>query len=546
MKQIRILACLLLICLLAAGCAKENGDTEPGTAAPGLAIINEAGSDYVIVRAERADRREVDAAVLLRDRIKQVTGVEMKICNDYDAERPHEIVVGSTNRPGSTSVVAGLRYDGYEITLLGDDLFICGGCPEKTYEAVEHFLDEYITEGQSTLTLPSDFRLQIGGSYAINSIQMLGAELREYSIVYARSAMYGERNEAYVLRDFITERYGYRLEVKDDSSSAGDREIIIGKTSRPLPSAMQQVLEQCVPEEGIVWFEDGRLYLAGGEIYAVRAAVRNFIHQDMESAPDADGAIVISSENRCIPPVERVYSSMSFNLLYSAEENAPRIDRVVELLLRELPDTIGVQECSEAWYEALTARLGDYYGVVGEINDPNGQRWRNAVFYRKDTFRLVETKTQWLSPTPSTVSKLVDTPQYRILTTAVLEDLHTGSRVTHCNTHMSFEEAVRQKQFSILMQLVGQFEGPVVLTGDFNTAPGSPYFALIQSNGFHTASDMTKHFDPAYTCGQTAIDFCFVRESNVNVLTHRVFDEENDGNRLSDHSPVLITYTLFP
>ena len=279
--------------------------------------------------------------------------------------------------------------------------------------------------------------------------------------------------------------------------------------------------QTCCRENNELWMEDGitRIFLntRGMNDEEVGKELRDFLHY-----------------------IERTDERSAL------EAGSERIDRVVELILREMPDTIGVQECSEVWYEALTGRLSQYYGVVGEINDTNWQRWRNAVFYRKDRFRLVETSTQWLSPTPGTMSKLPDTPQYRVLTTAVLEDLQTGARLTHCNTHMSFEEAVREAQFNILMQLVGRTEGPVILTGDFNVTSSSRYYTMIQDAGMHNAMDLTRHQDPANTCGASAIDFCFVREEDINVLTHTVLDEENRNQELSDHCPVLITYTLVP
>lgn len=545
---------LLLLCLLAAGCRGDAGGEEPtapdGTGAgepeANLELIRDGVSDYVIIRAEEASQREIDAALLLRAEIKEATGVELQIGNDYSDEHPHEILVGQTSRQGSAALLAGLRYNDYALTVHGDDLVICGGNPEKTYEAVERFLQDCLGEGER-VTVDASLNIREAKDYEVDAITLCGVDLREYSIVYAKNALYGERNEAYVLRDCITDLFGYQLEIRDDSTPAGEREIVIGETARPLPADYQAELEQADPNEGVVWFADGRLYLGGGEIYAIRNAVRSFVEQSLGAGPDADKTLEIPSVNRRVPKAESTYSAMSFNLLYSVEEGSERIDNVVELILRELPDTIGVQECSEVWYAALTERLSDYYGVVGEINDPNWQRWRNAVFYRKDRFRLVETKTQWLSATPSTVSKLPDTPQYRVLTTAVLEDLQTGERITHCNTHMSFEEAVRRSQFSILLRLVEQFEGAVILTGDFNVNSATPYYAMVQDSGYRTAYDLTRHQDPADTFGEASvIDFCFVRENEVNVLTHEVLDEDNRNQELSDHTPVMITYTLFP
>ena len=88
-----LLAALALLALLA-GCRQDPpagpGDgtagTGEGTPAALLDLIADGTSDYVIVRAEEAAAAEVDAAVLLRDEIKDATGVELRIGNDYADE----------------------------------------------------------------------------------------------------------------------------------------------------------------------------------------------------------------------------------------------------------------------------------------------------------------------------------------------------------------------------------------------------------------------------------------------------------------------------
>lgn len=242
------------------------------------------------------------------------------------------------------------------------------------------------------------------------------------------------------------------------------------------------------------------------------------------------------------------YKIMSFNILYA--DNAPGFGTVDErrpLAVKQIkevaPDFVGMQECTEKWFDYLCEDLGDDYGYVGELNDPGRQRWRNPIFYRKDRFDLVETKTRWLTETPDVQSKLEEQRQYRIVTHVLLRDKKTGKQLVYCNTHIGLTKEERDYQFPILVNMLNGFSAkyPTLVSGDFNMTYTWPEYDFMQSSGYRSAHELTEDRDMRGTFPNgNMLDFCFVSPKTVNVISHRV--EDNIG--ASDHNPIVIRFSL--
>ena len=62
---------------------------------------------------------------------------------------------------------------------------------------------------------------------------------------------------------------------------------------------------------------------------------------------------------------DTMLTAMSFNNLVSSK-SAERTERVTEMVLKYMPDTIGFQETSSDWMNSLIAKLKGVYAWVGE------------------------------------------------------------------------------------------------------------------------------------------------------------------------------------
>lgn len=540
--------------LLLAGCGGDDpippqdttppavSDTQPPETQPQISLksmISGGNTDYVILRADRASDDEVNAALALRERIEKACGVRMRIVNEFDAQPKKAIIVGNVNYGGAAELAATLGRGDYLVTVSGDYLIVCGGSAAAFDEAIALLCKEFFcSEGELSVNAELDVRFSAPTSGI--TVTVGGRELDEFRIVVRGSAVLGENEAAKRLQTALQERFGVELSIVKDNTAATPCEIIIGDTKRDTPAG----LEAATAQGGVVYVEGSHVYLTGKDTDAALRAVDAFINDHLAEDKVKDKALDIPEGCFAVATSDIEFTVMSFNLLVAKEVDTPRFEAALTQIRQADPDLLGVQECSTFWYDFLCSKLGDEYGVVGELNGES-QKWRNAIFYRKDRFELVSTKTQWLSATPSVSSRLTGENQYRILTYAVLKDIKTGATFAHCNTHMTIIEEVRQSQFKVLVRLLDKLDYPIVLTGDFNTREGSEYYKAITDKGLRSAHTMTSVYDPAPSCGSGVIDFCFVDPTRMGVISHEIYEEAVGSVEPSDHNAVAVRVRLY-
>lgn len=255
-------------------------------------------------------------------------------------------------------------------------------------------------------------------------------------------------------------------------------------------------------------------------------------------------------------------SVMSWNIRYNNPGDGVnawphRKDWVAEIISGNKVDIAGFQEVLAGQFDDLKQRLPEMeaYGVGRDDGKMAGEF--SPVFYRRDRFELIEKSTFWLSPSPDVPgSKGWDAALPRIASWLKLEDRQSGTVFYVVNTHFDHKgtQARTESAALIVRQLRDQFSGhSVVLTGDFNTTPGTPpYQTLIDADsaGLVMLTDTFQHssFEPegpnstwngfqAIVPGQR-IDFIFTSAS-VKVQNLRILTDQRDGRFPSDHLPVV-------
>lgn len=255
-------------------------------------------------------------------------------------------------------------------------------------------------------------------------------------------------------------------------------------------------------------------------------------------------------------------SVMSWNIRYNNPGDGVnawphRKDWVAEIISGNKVDIAGFQEVLAGQFDDLKQRLPEMeaYGVGRDDGKMAGEF--SPVFYRRDRFELIEKSTFWLSPSPDVPgSKGWDAALPRIASWLKLKDRQSGTVFYVVNTHFDHKgtQARTESAALIVRQLRDQFSGhSVVLTGDFNTTPGTPpYQTLIDADsaGLVMLNDTFQHssFEPegpnstwngfqAIVPGQR-IDFIFTSAS-VKVQNLRILTDQRDGRFPSDHLPVV-------
>jgi endonuclease/exonuclease/phosphatase family metal-dependent hydrolase len=181
-----------------------------------------------------------------------------------------------------------------------------------------------------------------------------------------------------------------------------------------------------------------------------------------------------------------LFKVMSFNIRFGLADDGPnswenRKRLTAEAILRPRPDLVGLQEALDFQLEFLASALRGYV-IDGHHGDDDGV-WRNccALVYRPERWNLLETHTFWLSRTPEVSSKSWGSRWPRRCTTGKFEDRESGRVLWHFNTHLDFEEPAQVHGAAVILRKVKELtnEDAVVLTGDFNTVPGSAVWRLL-------------------------------------------------------------------
>ncbi|MBS1496570.1 MAG: endonuclease/exonuclease/phosphatase family protein [Bacteroidetes bacterium] len=215
------------------------------------------------------------------------------------------------------------------------------------------------------------------------------------------------------------------------------------------------------------------------------------------------------------------------------------------------PDFFGVQEALPQQVNYLETNLNKYKHIgIGRDGVNKGEA--SAIFYLASKFQLLQSNTFWLSETPGAISKGWDASYIRICTYGLFKDKKSGKKFWVFNTHLDNDGKVaRAKGLELILKRMDSLNTsnlPVILTGDFNTAPNTDVITNLKTKMNDTKDICTsKPFGPAGTFNgfkycepvQDKIDYIFV--SKIPAITVSKFAVLNNSINMhypSDHFPV--------
>lgn len=215
-----------------------------------------------------------------------------------------------------------------------------------------------------------------------------------------------------------------------------------------------------------------------------------------------------------------------------------------DMINHEAFDVFGAQEVTKVQLDDMLKGLPDYnyIGVAREDGKEKGEF--SPVFYRKKEFKLLDSGTFWLSPTPDVPSKGWDAKYNRVCSWGLFRRKATGEKFYFLNVH--FDHRGVQARIEAAKQLVAYVKEyckgvPVIISGDFNVTQNSDaYKVLATSKILKDSYDVAKYrfaptgtfngFNPnRYTTWR--IDHLFVSKgvkvSRYGVLTYHYFRDIN-------------------
>ncbi len=249
MKKI-IVALLLTILLLMqlAACKTDKTPADTTTITPETTVpqpveivLNSKDTLYTIISSEDASE-EVEAIAsgfwksMFSASLSQRLQIDVDwVQNKEDADNDnYEILIGETNRPETAEAKELLNtYLDYAISVSGNKIAIIANTAERLADAVDYFKTQLtVTDG----TLKYIGKSQIVSTwdkYEYANMSICGNSIADYNIIVSKTANAAEISVANDLVDLIANNVGCVLNVLDDTTAATDKEIIIGKTSRP-------------------------------------------------------------------------------------------------------------------------------------------------------------------------------------------------------------------------------------------------------------------------------------------------------------------------
>ena len=254
---------------------------------------------------------------------------------------------------------------------------------------------------------------------------------------------------------------------------------------------------------------------------------------------------------------------MTFNVRYGEADDGinawpHRRDLMVQVIEKEHPDILGTQELLSPQGEYLQRHLPGYtwFGMGrngNEINENDNEHM--GVFYDKARLKVLASGNFWFSDTPDKPGSIgAGQVMPRMVTWAEFQDLRSGRKFYCYDTHFPYQdgkqaEAVRERCAEQIRQRLAKLPSslPFVMTGDFNTTPGSRAHALLtkvlrdarMSAPLHEGPDGTFHGFTGHATDR--IDWILYRGLKADdvrtIATH-------DGKVYpSDHFPVVADFT---
>lgn len=248
---------------------------------------------------------------------------------------------------------------------------------------------------------------------------------------------------------------------------------------------------------------------------------------------------------------------MSYNIRYNNPQDnencwESRKQEVVEMIKYYQPEILGIQEGLSSQVNYIDATLTNY-SFVGLGRDDGKEKGEfTAIFFDTTKYKLIETKTFWLSQTPNKVSIGWDASMKRICTYGAFLNKKTKKPIFIFNCHFDHigKKSRNKSAYLILQEIKNKGIGNerIAVIGDLNCLPdespieilnmelkdsyqvsqSQPYGPIGTFNNFNIVNEVTKRID-------------YIMVKNLTVKHYTSIDDRRKNNLwLSDHLPILI------
>lgn len=224
-----------------------------------------------------------------------------------------------------------------------------------------------------------------------------------------------------------------------------------------------------------------------------------------------------------------------------------RYAAINEIIKQEDPDIIGMQEVTDKMLADLDL---NNYAYVGSSRNRffDLANEKNIILYKKADFKVLNSKTIWLSSAPEKLgSRTFGSIYPRICTFLSLQDKNYQVYNIY-NTHLDHLFGfVRHAQINHLLHFINRNNKiPIVVMGDFNTTIRSKYIQqLINELNLNNCYQFCDHLFSThiglfsnFNKNLLPIDYIFTSK-DLTINKTIILDNKTNDNYASDHLPII-------
>lgn len=490
--------------------------SEADTIISSLSIVKEGKTDYTLVIPNNASNEVKLAADKLREEIYLLTQVYMPILTDDQVENYKGlslklILLGNTCFDESAALIDELSSttEAYAIDHIGESIVIVSNFDSALIQAVDYYIEELIMKNydSNSNTLYFEGCYHDGETTFSSAFSLKG--INNYSIVYS-SKVEGFGAIAEMYRKSLQELTGVSLPIyKDVEKKPAPYEILLGYTDRPISEKYFSGSSRIMTYEVIV--EKGNLQIAAGGPYsakkclwAMEKELFPFIGHTLKSGSYLSTDLAPVSPALTDGAKLRIMSSNILGDSVSSECVLPvsqRLEIYCGVLLRYLPDAVGVQEADTPWtlqiptYLDLISKLdGIEYSCILKTHN-ECEQWE-PIIYRSDKYHCNYSE---YTPAP-----------YWTTTTHYLRGVSRANFVSRANESLQFaivnahwNHTSAEKMYSDATEMAKYVkeiqqkypDSTVFCTGDFNSHyyETKPLYQLLDDVSGFVCSELAKN-----------------------------------------------------
>ena len=243
---------------------------------------------------------------------------------------------------------------------------------------------------------------------------------------------------------------------------------------------------------------------------------------------------------------------LSYNIHYGIGMDKKKdLSRIARVIKESGADIVGIQEVADSIMVAKLSSLTGMYGVFGESMEKNKIPNLYTLLQLQEPEDLLYYGDAILSKLPFTyVGNIWIASASESRYEAMAIDLKIGDRqelIRFITTHFDYLNTIGSKVSRMAAvdvieeKFMTNYEGPSILTGDFNSTPNSKTLTLLQSRGWVLNKTNERLLTAPSSKPSFQIDYVMPRpEEKWKIIALEVIQEK----KASDHLPILMTLEL--